>query len=307
MNFINQCEILDILKTGLSWKDFISGKGECQVNAQIVPREILCKSALNKTGILGYEYCLNPYVGCAHGCIYCYASFMCRFTGHQEKWGEFLDVKVNFPEVLAKQLRSRRKRTVGKVLLATVTDAYQPAEARYKITQASLEVLAEYQLLEVHILTKSALVQRDISILRQLRACEVGFTITTLERNIARVFEPYASPPQLRLAAARQLMKAGIPVWVFIAPLLPGLSDTEEALTRLLHTLQETGIEDIMLDYLNPYPAVVQHLKNAYRHYFPEALSELKDYLHQPGIYQEKIKIRLHQVSSFVGCQCNFI
>ncbi|HWQ89097.1 MAG TPA: radical SAM protein [Desulfitobacteriaceae bacterium] len=274
---------------------------------QFVPREIKCKSALNKTGIPGYEYCLNPYVGCAHGCIYCYASFMSRFTGHQEKWGEFLDVKVNFPDILAKQLSSRRKRAEGRVLLGTVTDAYQPVEARYKITRSSLKVLADYQLLEVHILTKSALVQRDISILRQLRACEVGFTVTTTDRKIARLFEPYASPPQLRLAAARQLIKAGIPVWVFIAPLLPGLSDTEEALIRLLRALHETGIKEILLDYLNPYPAVVHRLKNAYRHYFPQALLELEEYLLQPGIYQEKIAVRLHQVSGLVGCQYNFI
>jgi DNA repair photolyase len=231
---------------------------------------------------------------------------MTRFTTHQEKWGEFLDVKVNFPEVLAKQLHSRRKRVEGKALLGTVTDAYQPVEARYKITQASLQVLAEYQHLEVHILTKSALVQRDIPVLRRLRACEVGFTVTTLERNIARVLEPYASPPQLRLAAARQLIKAGIPVWVFIAPLLPGLADTEEALFRLLQALHETGIREILLDYLNPYPAVIHRLKKAYLHYFPEALPVLEEYLRHPEIYRARIAACLQQASSMVGCQCSF-
>lgn len=122
---------------------------------KIVQREIFCRSALNRTGIPGYEFCLNSYVGCAHACLYCYASFMCRFTDHRENWGEFLDVKVNFPDVLAKQLRSRT-RPEGKVLLGTVTDAYQPAEAIYEITRSSLEILAEDQSLEVHILTKSS-------------------------------------------------------------------------------------------------------------------------------------------------------
>ena len=110
--------------------------------------------------------------------------------------------------------------------------------------------LASYKKLEVNILTKSALVQRDMLILRQLQACEVGFTITTLEPDIARVFEPGASPPHLRLEAAQQLIKAGIPVWVFIAPLLPGLSDTEEAMTSLMQTLHQNGIKEIMLDYI---------------------------------------------------------
>ncbi|MDD3023301.1 MAG: radical SAM protein, partial [Syntrophomonadaceae bacterium] len=231
------------------------------MNENIILREIICRSALNKTGIPGYQYCINPYVGCAHNCVYCYASFMCRFAGHQEKWGDFLDVKVNLPDVLAKQLSSR-KRKEGKVLLGSVTDVYQPAEVSYKITQASLNILAGYQYLDVHILTKSALVLRDLPILRQLRSCEVGFTITTLDRNIAQVIEPGASPPQIRIAAAQQLIKAGIPVWVFIAPLLPGLTDTEEALTLLLSTLQKSSIRTILVDFLNPYSAVTRRLRN---------------------------------------------
>jgi DNA repair photolyase len=130
---------------------------EKQMAARVSLQEAFCKSALNKTGIPGYQYCLNPYGGCVHGCLYCYASFMCRFRNHQENWGEYLDVKVNFPEVLAKQLNGRRHRPEGKLILGTVTDAYQPVEARYKITQSVLKILADYQRLEVHILTKSAL------------------------------------------------------------------------------------------------------------------------------------------------------
>ncbi len=272
----------------------------------IVSREILCKSALNKTGIPGYKYCINPYIGCTHACLYCYASFMCRFTDHQEKWGRFLDVKVNFSDVLAKQLRSRT-RPEGKVLLGSVTDAYQPAEAIYKITRSSLEVLADYQLLEVHILTKSALVQRDLPMLRQLRACKVGFTITTLDLHIARVIESGASPPQLRVAAAWELIKAGIPVWIFISPLLPGVTDTEESLASLLHTIHECGIREVLLDRLNPYPAVVQRLKSAYRKHFPEALPELKEYLRYPGIYQDRIEGRLQQISELVSFRPYFV
>ncbi|NMC27856.1 MAG: hypothetical protein GYA42_06885, partial [Syntrophomonadaceae bacterium] len=79
------------------------GNGELLVGKTLITRGIECKTALNKTGIPGYQYCMNPYVGCTHACVYCYASFMCRFTGHSEPWGEFLDVKVNFPSVLAKQ------------------------------------------------------------------------------------------------------------------------------------------------------------------------------------------------------------
>ncbi len=264
--------------------------------SRIVPREIHCRSALNTTGIPGYDYCMNPYVGCAHGCVYCYASFMCRFTEHEEDWGEFLDVKVNFPEVLLKQLSHRRRQPEGKVLLGTVTDAYQAAESRYGITRSSLKILVGYPLLEIHILTKSALVLRDIPVLRQLKSCEVGITLTTLDPEISGVFEPWASPPPLRMAAAMDLMKAKIPVWVFIAPLLPGLTDTERSLGSLFRSLHESGINEIRTDCLNPYPAVIHRLKDRYRRYFPGALPELEKYLSHPESYREKIGVRLRKV-----------
>lgn len=262
----------------------------------IAPREITCRSALNRTKIPGYDYCMNPYGGCTHGCVYCYASFMCRFTDHSENWGEFLDVKINFPDVLARQLGSRSRRK-GKVLLGTVTDAFQPAEAQYGITRSSLNILVDHPLLEVHILTKSDLVRRDIAILQKLTACDVGFTITTMDRNISRVLEPGASPPDLRLEAAGELMEAGIPVWVFVAPLLPGLTDKEGSLKTLVDALQKTGIRKIEFDSLNPYPAVAHRLGNIYKRNFPEALPELEEYLRHPDGYRKEAASRIGRLS----------
>lgn len=273
----------------------------------IIPREIVCKSALNKTGIPGYAYCLNPYTGCAHACVYCYASFMCRFSGHKEPWGKFVDVKINFPDVLDKELNRSRIKPNGRVLVGTVTDAYQPAEAVYQITRACLEILESYQLLEPHILTKSALVQRDIPILRRIRGCEVGFTITTMDASIASVLEPGASRPDQRLHAAGKLMDAGIPVWIFIAPLLPGLSDTEEKLSELFLTLQHHGIREILIDRLNPYPAVVHRLKPVYRQHFQEALPALEAYLKDPDAAGERIRLLLDNLNHRLGCQAELV
>ena len=269
-------------------------------------REIFCKSALNKTGIPGYQYCLNPYGGCLHRCSYCYASFMCRFTGHKESWGDFLDVKVNFPEVLKKQL-SGRVRKEGRVILGTVTDAYQPAEARYGITRKSLEILAAYPSLEVHLLTKSDLVARDLDILQQLQNCQVGFTITSLNEKAARILESGASSPQSRLTAARQLIRAGIRVWVFIAPLLPGISDSEAALNSLFASLAQAGVQEILIDSLNPYPAVVHRLKSAYRDSFPQLLPELESYLYQREFYTDRIKARVEGIARSYGCRPEFL
>ena len=287
---------VDTAQRNLFDNDHEREKDRQPVVEEIAPREITCRSALNRTKIPGYDYCMNPYVGCTHGCVYCYASFMCRFTDHRGNWGEFLDFKINFPDVLARQLggRSRRK---GKVLVGTVTDAYQPAEAQYGITRSSLNILVDHPLLEVHILTKSDLVRRDIEILHKLAACEVGFTITTMDKSISRVLEPSASSPDLRLEAAGELMKAGIPVWVFAAPLLPGLTDTEAALKTLVSALQKTGIRKVEFGSLNPYPAVARRLKSVYKRNFPWALPELEEYLRHPDGCREEIVSRIARLS----------
>ena len=268
------------------------------MTAQVALRETTCGSALNTTGIPGYDYCMNPYTGCTHACLYCYASFMCRFANHSEPWGEFLDVKTNFPEVLAKQLGGRRKRPEGRVLIGTVTDAYQPAEARFRLTASSLELLAEYQLLDVHILTKSDLVRRDAGILRRIPECEVGFTITTMDRSLSDVLEPGASPPENRLAAAAELLGAGVSVWVFIAPLLPGLTDTEASLSTLHRSLRAAGIRTIHIDPLNPYPGVVRRLKDVYRRCFPGAAADLEDYLRHRESYRRNVADRLRRIGA---------
>src|SRR3972149_1263020 len=116
-------------------------------------REIFSKTILTKTAITGFDYCINPYVGCGHGCRYCYASFMKRFTGHKEPWGEFIDVKVNEPLLLKNQLKRAKP---GMVAISTVTDPYQPIEKIYKITRGCLEALLDKQF-PVNLLTRSPL------------------------------------------------------------------------------------------------------------------------------------------------------
>jgi DNA repair photolyase len=167
--------------------------------------EVFAKSLLTKTGIEGYDYCINPYVGCAHGCRYCYASFMKRFTGHMEPWGEFVDVKVNAPEVLRCQLRRARR---GSILIGTVTDPYQPAEKKYRITRGCLEALLECQF-PINILTRSPLVVRDIDLFERFEDISVGISITTDREEIRKTFEPNAPSIQSRMEALKRVHKAG--------------------------------------------------------------------------------------------------
>ncbi|MCJ7813006.1 radical SAM protein [bacterium] len=208
--------------------------------------EITCKSIINRSRIPGLDYTINPFTGCQHGCVYCYARFMIKYTHHHTEWGSFVDVKVNGPEVLKKQLRKLPR---GLVSLSTVTDPYQSSERKYQITRQILSELLEHQF-PVSILTKSNLVLRDMDILKRFErdACEVGFSINTLDDHVRRYFEPNAPPVQKRIESVKTLHKEGIKTWIFLAPVLPVLT-----LNTLDHLLEEikNAIDYLLVDTLN--------------------------------------------------------
>jgi DNA repair photolyase len=188
----------------------------------MIVKEIEAKTILSKSQI--YDYALNAYVGCQHNCLYCYAKFMKRFTGHREPWGAFVDVKINAAELLAREVKKKRK---GRVWISGVCDAYQPLEKKYMLTRSCLEILVD-QGWPVTIQTKSPLVLRDLEILKRSADAEVGFTITTSDEKVRRVFEPGAPPIAKRVEALGILHAEGIRTFVMIAPLLPhaeGLAD----------------------------------------------------------------------------------
>ena len=228
-------------------------------------REIECKSILSKSGITGVDYAINPYVGCAHACVYCYAVFMKRFTGHEEEWGTFVDIKINAPEVLTKQLRRAKP---GNISFGTVTDAYQPLEREYAITRACLEALVDHPH-PISILTKSAVVVRDLDLIKKLKDVEVAFTITTLDEEVRRRFEPGASPVAARLKALRAFSEAGIPTWAFCGPLLPGITDDEASLDALFAQLKRAGVRYVLVDSLNLRGAVWGRLSRVLRAHYP--------------------------------------
>ncbi len=180
-------------------------------------KEIEAKSILNKSKI--FDYCVNPYTGCQIACPYCYARlFMRRYSGHEEAWGDFVDIKINAPQLLRKQL-VRAKR--GKVWVSSVCDPYQPFEKKYRLTRRCLQELLETQF-PLNLQTKSALVVRDLDLLRQFKEAEVGFTITTDDESVAKIFEPKASSVLDRMNALGIIHSQGVRTFVFIGPILPG-------------------------------------------------------------------------------------
>jgi DNA repair photolyase len=235
----------------------------------LLVREIECKSILTKSGIEAVDYAINPYVGCEHGCVYCYATFMKRFTGHQEEWGTFVDVRVNAAEVLARQLKRAKP---GNITFGTVTDAYQPLEEEYGITRACLEVLIDYDF-PVSILTKSALVLRDMDLIKHLKEPEVAFTVTTLNDEVRRHFEPWSSPIPARLEALRVLADAGIPTWAFCGPLLPFLSDSEKEIDALFRELRRAKVGYVLVDSLNLRGATWGRMRKSLQTHYPHLVS----------------------------------
>jgi len=203
----------------------------------MIVKEIQAKAILSVSKV--YDYVINPYTGCQHGCTYCYARFMKRFTGHKEPWGEFVDVKINASDLLQVEIK-RKKR--GRVWVSGVCDPYQPLEAQYKLSRRCLEILEQHNW-PVTVQTRSPLILRDIDILKEARDFEVGFTVTTIDDGIRKLFESNAPPIKDRLNALDALHQAGIRTYAMIAPMLPGAESLAEAL--------EGKVDSIIVDRMN--------------------------------------------------------
>jgi DNA repair photolyase len=182
--------------------------------------EIQTKSALVKSRIPGVDYVINPYLGCGHGCRYCYAVFMSKYSRRHAgaPWGSFVEVKANIVEVLRDELG--RKRRSGRVMMSSVCDPYQPAERRYKLTRRCLLTLREFGW-PFEILTRSPLVLRDVDILKSCLGTSVGLSIPTDDDRVRRIVEPNSPPIGSRIVTLKRLREAGIETWAFIAPILP--------------------------------------------------------------------------------------
>jgi len=203
----------------------------------MIVKEVQAKSILSTSKV--YDYVVNPYIGCQHACSYCYARFMKRFTGHREPWGDFVDVKSNAANLLRVEINKKKQ---GRVWVSGVCDPYQPLEAKYKLSRQCLEILARNNWPAI-IQTRSPLVLRDMDIIRQGKGFEVGFSVTTADDGIRKLFEPKAPPVNERIRALDELHKAGIRTYAMIAPMLPGA----EGLAELL----EGKVDYVLIDRMN--------------------------------------------------------
>lgn len=199
----------------------------------------------NNSPDVPFDYSLNPYRGCAHGCSYCYARPSHEYLGHSA--GIDFETKIYVKHDAAKLFReflSRKAWQCESICFSGVTDCYQPAEREFKLTRGCLEVALDFRQ-PLTIITKNALVVRDLDLLKRLAAMDlvhVSVSLTTLDPDLARTMEPRTSIPSARLRAIRELSQAGIPVRVMMAPIVPGLTDHE--IPDVLKAAREAGAND---------------------------------------------------------------
>lgn len=207
--------------------------------SKIATREVRCSTLIHKLGYRGSTgYTANLYKGCTHGCIYCYAPSL---THDEREWGGYVDVKINAPTVLERELRTLDKE---EVFLSSASDPYQPVEARYKITRRCLEVLLRSRF-PVSILTRSPLVLRDLDLLKRFEWLRVGMSITSVP---TRQFEPGVPPLRRRIETLRKLHQEGIWTFVSLAPVIPGIIAID--FERLFQDLSAAGVKSVAFGVL---------------------------------------------------------
>jgi DNA repair photolyase len=206
----------------------------------IAVKEIEVKSIITKTGIPSSDYVINPYVGCPHKCLYCYAEFMKRFTNHSESWGDFLDVKRYAKRIDTARLADK------KIVFSSVTDAYNPFEKKYRVTR---EILLQFADTRTHIdiLTKSDLVLRDIDIFARIPNIRVGVSLSTLDDSVRKKLEPFASSIENRIGAVKTLRGQGIRTFVFLSPMFPVITDFKAILSECKPFADEFWFENLNL------------------------------------------------------------
>jgi DNA repair photolyase len=240
-------------------------------------REEPCRSALNRVQGMGFNWTLNPYMGCVHRCTFCYVRAFEQRADRpaDERYGTSIRVKTNIADVLRHELaRSSWQRE--SVTIGAATDPYQPAEGRYKLTRACIETLAAFAN-PFSIITRGPMIVRDVDVLvaaAQRADVHVTFSIPTIDVDAWRKTEPGTAPPLQRLRAVTELVEAGLDVGVGMAPILPGITDKPELLEDVVRAVRAAGATGIWTNLLHLRPGTKEHYLAALERDWPELLPE---------------------------------
>ncbi len=253
-------------------------------------KEIEVKDVMTRSNLPVADFSVNPYVGCSHACKYCYASFMKRFTNHPEPWGEFIDVKY-WPEI-----KNPQKYAGKEAFLGSVTDCYQPCEAKYERTRSLLKQL-QGSGISISIATKSDLVLRDIDLIRTFPNARVSFSINTLDEDFRKEMDRGVSVER-RLNAMKQFYDAGIQTTCFISPIFPGITDVKGIINQAKKQCNLVWLENLnlrgdyrarILDWIHEkHPELDSLYREIYskksRAYWDSLDEEIREYTRQEGM-----------------------
>ena len=243
-----------------------------------------------------FTWTINPYRGCEFGCRYCYARYTHEFMEMRDgmEFEQKIYVKQHAADLLRRELR--RVKPDESIALGTATDPYQPAERCYEVTRAILEEFARHRGFELGIVTKSNLVERDLELLQriaQTNRLSIHITITTLDTDLARILEPRAPRPDLRLDAVRTLAKAGLRVGISCSPVVPGITDAPTDLEALIRAASESGADYVFANplFLKPCSAAVflPFLEQNFPHLADNYRRRYKDRAFLPPAYAKRL------------------
>jgi len=248
--------------------------------------EIVAKSALNRVQHMGFNWSLNPYQGCFHSCVYCFARAHAKLADRDPGAGfsARVGVKVNAPELLRQEL-SRKSWNREMVAFGTATDPYQPIEGTYRLTRRCLEAFRDYRT-PIGLITKGTMVIRDVDVLVELskRAkTTVTFSVPTVDEAVWARTEPGTPPPRKRLRVLKALVDAGIEAGVGMAPVLPGLSDSPEQLKATVSAAAEAGACYVWANVVYMKPGTKEHFMEFLGREYPQLVPKYKDMF--PGAY----------------------
>ena len=250
-------------------------------------REEPCRSALNRVQGMPFKWSLNPYMGCAHRCTFCYVRAFERRADRPSdaRYGTSIRVKLNVAEVLARELARPGWKREG-VAVGAATDPYQPAEGKYRLTRGCIQAFAASRN-PFSIITRGPMIVRDIDVLQQAATraeVDVTFSVPTLDAEIWRKTEPGTAPPRQRLRALTTLVSAGIDVGVGMAPILPGLSDDPARLADVVRAARDAGATGVWCNVLYLRPGTREHFLENLARDWPALLPRYEE-IYRCGAY----------------------
>ncbi len=267
----------------------------------MIIKEIYCKSILSKSRIYGVNYAINPYLGCMHGCLYCYARYTIKNYPEKLEWGTFVYPKINAPTILIKELRKHKP---GTILISSVTDPYQLIEAKYMLTRRILKIISNKNF-SIIILTKSDLILRDLDLLKKISELDAGLTIITLDENIRRIFEPKAPSIIRRLNTIKRLVENNIRTYAFLGPIIPVIC--EKSIEKLIEKLAQIKVNYIVFDKLNIRGENWRLIERALRIHYPLILDRIKNIMfNRYDEYYEDLKVKVKRIASKFNLDVEF-